>query len=41
MLVSEKIRTTNNKIKQFWTGEDILPEKDLSKKAATIKRFEY
>ena len=26
---------------QFLTGEDVLPEKDLSEKAATIKRFEY
>ena len=23
------------------TGEDVLPEKDLSEKAATIKRLEY
>ena len=26
---------------EFLTGEDVLPEKDLLKKAATIKRFEY
>ena len=26
---------------QFLTGENILPEKDLSEEAATIKRFEY
>ena len=26
---------------QFLTGEDVLPEKDLSEKAATIKRLEY
>ena len=26
---------------EFLTGKDILPEKDLLEKAATIKRFEY
>ena len=26
---------------EFLTGEDVLPEKDLLKKAATMKRFEY
>ena len=26
---------------EFFTGENILPEKDLLEKAATIKRFEY
>ena len=25
----------------FLTGKDILPEKDLLEKAATLKRFEY
>ena len=58
MLVSEKIRTINNKVTQtkkqlssvlssgniikykFLTSEDVLTEKDLSEKAATIKRFE-
>ena len=59
MLVSEKIRTINDKVTQtkkqlssvlssgniikykFLTSEDVLPEKDLSEKAATIRRFEY
>ena len=26
---------------EFLTGKDVLPEKDLPEKAATIKRFEY
>ena len=26
---------------KFLTGKDILPEKDLLEKAATMKRFEY
>ena len=26
---------------EFLTGKDVLPEKDLLEKAATIKRFEY
>ena len=26
---------------EFLTGEDVLPEKGLLEKAATIKRFEY
>ena len=26
---------------EFLTGKDVLPEKDLLKKAATMKRFEY
>ena len=26
---------------EFLTGEDVLPEKDLLKKDATIRRFEY
>ena len=26
---------------EFLTGEDVLPEKDLLEKAATMKRFEY
>ena len=26
---------------EFLTGKDILPEKDLLEKAATIKRFKY
>ena len=66
-LISEEIKTINNKIKQnkarynldrqtakisallsgnvckyeFLTGKNDLPEKDLLKKAATMKRFEY
>ena len=26
---------------EFLTGKDVLPEKDLLEKAATMKRFEY
>ena len=26
---------------EFLTGKDVLPEKDLLEKAATVKRFEY
>ena len=26
---------------EFLTGNDVLPEKDLLEKAATVKRFEY
>ena len=26
---------------EFSTGEDVLPEKELLEKAATIKRFQY
>ena len=26
---------------EFLTGKDVLPEKDLPEKAATMKRFEY
>ena len=26
---------------EFLTGRDVLPEKDLLKKVATMKRFEY
>ena len=26
---------------EFLSGKDVLPEKDLLEKAATIKRFEY
>ena len=26
---------------KFLTGKDVLPEKDLQKKAVTMKRFEY
>ena len=67
IIISEKIETIDNKIKQrkaqydldgqnaniyvlssgsvnkyaFLTGKDVLLEKDLLEKAATIKRFEY
>ena len=34
--------SSRNVIKfEFLTGEDVLPEKDLLEKAATMKRFEY
>ena len=34
--------SSGNVIKfEFLTGEDVLPEKDLLEKAATMKRFEY
>ena len=26
---------------EFLTGKDVLPEKDLSEKAVTMKKFEY
>ena len=26
---------------EFFTGKDVFPEKDLSEKGATLKRFEY
>ena len=26
---------------QFWTGKDVLPEKELLEQAGTMKRFEY
>ena len=31
----------NNSKHEFLTGKDVLPEKGLLEKAATLKRFEY
>ena len=40
MIVSEKIKTINNKIEQNMS-KDVLPKIDLLQKVAALKRFEY
>ena len=43
MTFSEKIKILSGYVGkyEFLTGVDILPEKELLEKAATIKRLEY
>ena len=39
---TDKVLTSGNASKyEFLTGKDVVREKDLIEKAATIKRFEY
>ena len=37
----QNVKIQNANKYEFITGKDVLPEKGLLKKAATIKRFEY